>query len=110
MDNRKNIYNNINLLENHNDIIIFIKQNNIEYTENNNGIYINISILSDELISELNTLIIDLIEYEKTKDDMYKLNEIKVELTNKKDTNPIMMKKKLKLTKSQVDRLNNIKA
>ena len=46
MDNRKNIYNNINLLENHNDIIIFIKQNNIEYTENNNGIYINISILN----------------------------------------------------------------
>ena len=60
--------------------------------------------------SVIQTLIIDLIEYEKTKDDMYKLNEIKVELTNKKDTNPIMMKKKLKLTKSQVDRLNNIKA
>ena len=44
------IYKNINKIKNHNDIIKYIKLNNIKYSLNNNGFFVNISCLSDEHI------------------------------------------------------------
>lgn len=44
------IYKNINKIKNHNDIIKYIKLNNIKYSLNNNGFFVNISCLSDKHI------------------------------------------------------------
>ena len=44
------IYKNINKIKNHNDIIKYIKLNDIKYSLNNNGFFVNISCLSEEHI------------------------------------------------------------
>ena len=41
------IYKNINDITNHNDIINYIKLNDIKYTNNDNGFFVNISYLED---------------------------------------------------------------
>lgn len=51
------IYNNINNIENHNDIINYIKYKNIKYTLNNNGFFVNISCLSDDHINNIYNII-----------------------------------------------------
>ena len=51
------IYKNINLI-NHNNIIDYIKLNNIKYTNNNNGFFINISCLNSDHINNIYTMII----------------------------------------------------
>lgn len=58
MDNlKKYIYENIgNYEHNHNDIIDFIKNNNINYSQNANGIFVNISKLSDSKLKEIKLL------------------------------------------------------
>tara|TARA_B100000161_G_C33286255_1_gene296542 strand:- start:75 stop:431 length:357 start_codon:yes stop_codon:yes gene_type:complete len=59
MDNNKllYIYNNINDIKNHNDIIKYIKYKNIKYTLNNNGFFVNISCLSDEHVTNIYNII-----------------------------------------------------
>jgi len=42
---------------NHNIIYDFVKQHDICYTENNNGIFCNISIISNDKLNELYTII-----------------------------------------------------
>ena len=38
------IYKNINNIDDHSEIIKYIKNNNIKYTNNNNGFFLNISL------------------------------------------------------------------
>ena len=47
------IYKNINNISNHNDIINYIKLNNIKYTNNDNGFFVNISYLEGDKIEYL---------------------------------------------------------
>ena len=47
------IYKNINNISNHNDIINYIKLNNIKYTNNDNGFFVNISYLEEDKIEYL---------------------------------------------------------
>ena len=109
-DIKENIYNNIASINSHNDIINFVKENNIEFTENNNGFYVNISILSDELLNKLNELIINLIEYEKSKNDFNELIMINIDRPKKKEKiDSINTKKKIQLTKRQINLLLLIK-
>ena len=53
--------------------------NNIKYSENNNGIFINISILSDEIIHNLFFLIENIIN---NKEDKTNLSDIKTKIIN----------------------------
>ena len=47
------IYKNINNISNHNDIINYIKLNEIKYTNNDNGFFVNISYLEEDKIDYL---------------------------------------------------------
>lgn len=47
------IYKNINDITNHNDIINYIKLNDIKYTNNDNGFFVNISYLEEDKIDYL---------------------------------------------------------
>tara|TARA_B100000035_G_C20760708_1_gene448173 strand:+ start:200 stop:553 length:354 start_codon:yes stop_codon:yes gene_type:complete len=49
-DKKIYIYKNINKINNHNDIINYIKINNIKHTLNDNGFFVNISYLDDNSI------------------------------------------------------------
>ena len=44
------IYKNINNINDHNNIINYIRANDIKYTNNDNGFFINISYLKEEII------------------------------------------------------------
>jgi len=50
------IYKNIEKLLYHNDIIDYIKNNNIKYTENSNGFFLNISLIDDHINDIYNIL------------------------------------------------------
>ena len=50
------IYNNIHKIKYHNEIINYIKNNNIKYTENNNGFFINISLIDKHINNIYNIL------------------------------------------------------
>ena len=50
------IYNNIHKIKYHNEIINYIKNNNIKYTENSNGFFVNISLIDDHINNIYNIL------------------------------------------------------
>ena len=50
------IYKNINNIKYHNEIISYIKDNDIKYTENNNGFFINISLIDEHINNIYNIL------------------------------------------------------
>ena len=50
------IYKNIDKIEYHNDIIEYIKINNIKYTENSNGFFVNISLIDEHINNIYNIL------------------------------------------------------
>jgi len=56
---KKYIFENINMIENHNKIVNFINYYKIKHTENSNGYFINISVLDNGLIEILYKLIND---------------------------------------------------
>ena len=78
---KKYIFENINMIENHNKIVNFINYYKIKHTENSNGYFVNISVLSDELIDILYKLIhdsnnnIDDLEKEKNKIEEINYND-----------------------------------
>jgi len=108
MNIKEIIENNINNLIYHNNVVDFIKENNIEYTENKNGIFVNISIIDEEKLIKLNQCIINTINYEKIKTNIEESQKLKITIPHKKssDKSP---KKNLKLNKNQIDKLNSIK-
>ena len=50
------IYKNINNIKYHNEIISYIKDNDIKYTENNNGFFVNISLIDEHINNIYNIL------------------------------------------------------
>lgn len=56
-DKYKFIYNNINNIEIYDDVIFFIKNNNISYSENNNSMIVNISLIDESLINDFYNII-----------------------------------------------------
>lgn len=91
-DKKKYIFNNINLIENHNKIVNFIHYYEIKHTNNNNGYFLNISVLEDNLIDILYKLINELNNTDD--DELYqKEKQIIVDNDNKIESN---IKKKYK--------------
>jgi len=50
------IYKNIEKIEYHNEIVDYIKNNNIKYTENANGFFVNISLIDEHINNIYNIL------------------------------------------------------
>ena len=50
------IYTNIHKIKYHNEIINYIKNNNIKYTENSNGFFVNISLIDEHINNIYNIL------------------------------------------------------
>ena len=50
------IYKNIDKIEYHNEIVEYIKNNDIKYTENANGFFVNISLIDDHINNIYNIL------------------------------------------------------
>uniref|UniRef100_A0A6C0C733 NET domain-containing protein n=1 Tax=viral metagenome TaxID=1070528 RepID=A0A6C0C733_9ZZZZ len=50
------IYKNINKIDHHNEIVDYIKTNDIKYTENSNGFFVNISLIDEHINNIYNIL------------------------------------------------------
>ena len=50
------IYKNIDKIEYHNEIVEYIKTNDIKYTENSNGFFVNISLIDEHINNIYNIL------------------------------------------------------
>ena len=83
------IYKNIEKLLHHNDIIDYIKNNNIKYTENSNGFFLNISLIDDHINDIYNILQYNLknnIEHDKLiikKQEINLINDRKSQIRHK---------------------------
>jgi len=55
-DKKKFIYTNIHKIKYHNEIINYIKNNNIKYSENTNGFFVNISLIDNHINNIYNIL------------------------------------------------------
>ena len=87
---KKFIYNNINKIRYHNEIIKYIKENNIKFTENNNGFFLNISLI-DEHINNIYNILQYIIE---NNIENNKMDDIKQELLNNNNCNTYLKNKK----------------
>ncbi len=85
-EKKKIIVDSINNIENHNKIVNFIHYYEIKHTENNNGYFVNISVISDEIIEKLYELIINL---NNNLDDNLLKEKIKIIEENKIDMGKI---------------------
>ena len=63
-EKRYYIYENIEQINNHNQIIDLINQNNCKYTQNNNGIFVNLNTLSETTIHQMYQILFNLINNE----------------------------------------------
>lgn len=93
----KFIYENIDFINNHKEIYNFIIMNNIKYSENNNGLFVNISILSDEVIHNLFFLVNNIInnkeeENLQIQNEIYSVKNISEPVNIKKNINDIFLK------------------
>jgi len=77
------IYENIDKLKDHNQIINLIKLENCKFTENGNGIFLNISTLEPDIINIIYQILMNTLDY---KDEMgvHFMNEF--DCDNKEDT------------------------
>tara|TARA_B110000902_G_C13945161_1_gene451356 strand:+ start:106 stop:441 length:336 start_codon:yes stop_codon:yes gene_type:complete len=76
MNNKIQLYNNINKANNSEIIITYILNNDIPYTKNTNGYFINLSLLSDNDINQFNHFI----------NNNININDDYIENTTKSDT------------------------
>jgi hypothetical protein len=53
---KKFIYKNIDKIKYHNEVVDYIKNNNINYTENSNGFFVNISLIDEHINNIYNIL------------------------------------------------------
>ena len=116
------IYENIDKLKNHEQIINLIKNEECKFTKNSNGIFLNLSVLNKELINIIYQIVINSLDYENNeekgiiqplyegieggKEDNFKKGSNKEEITmniiplidfNKKDREIIIYSKKYNL-------------
>ena len=83
------IYKNINNIDDHSEIIKYIKNNDIKYTNNNNGFFVNISLIDDHI------------------DNLYNILQYYINNNNENDI-LICKKKQLSLQKIDFNINNNI--
>jgi len=83
------IYKNINNIDDHSEIIKYIKNNDIKYTNNNNGFFVNISLIDDHI------------------DNLYNILQYYINNNNENDI-LICKKKELSLQKIDFNINNNI--
>ena len=60
------IYENIDQIKDHDQIIDLIELKKCKFTKNNNGIFLNLSVLNEEMINMIYQIIINSLDYEKT--------------------------------------------
>ena len=73
------IYENINNLNNHNQIIDLINLENCKYTENDNGIFLNLNTIDDKIVTMIYNIVLNTINY---KEKLYEIDEINNEVNN----------------------------
>ena len=104
------IYKNIDKIEYHNEIVDYIKNNDIKYTENTNGFFVNISLIDDHINNIYNILqyiIFNDVENDEMvikkelifnnttkKFDNNKIYNIELKIFNKKEKKVILQSKK----------------
>lgn len=76
------IYENINKLNNHNQIIDLINIENCKYTENNNGIFLNLNTISDKIITMIYHIVLNTINYKEKVYDIDEKEELLIEKIN----------------------------
>ena len=57
------IYENVNKLNNHNQIIDLINMEECKYTENDNGIFLNLNTVDDKIITLIYNIVLNTINY-----------------------------------------------
>ena len=93
------IYENIDKIKNHDQIIDLIQLKECKYTKNNNGIFLNLSVLDEEIINMIYQIIINSLDYEE-KNENYIIEPLYVEKKEEevlKGNNQTNTKKKLLL-------------
>ena len=105
------IYKNIDKIEYHNEIVDYIKNNDIKYTENTNGFFVNISLIDNHINNIYNILqyiIFNDVENDEmvikkeelilnnttNKFDNNKIYNIELKIFNKKEKKVILQSKK----------------
>ena len=63
------IYENIDRIKNHDQIIDLIHFKKCKFTKNNNGIFLNLSVLDEEIINMIYQIIINSLDYEEKNED-----------------------------------------
>jgi hypothetical protein len=82
----------------------YIISNNIAFSENKNGIFINISLLSDEIIDDLYIILYNYINNKVDYDREKKIKEIQKNINNKE----ILTKENIKAHKPKYNSLKNL--
>ena len=72
------IYENIDKIKNHDQIIDLIQLKECKYTKNNNGIFLNLSVLNEEIINMIYQIIINSLDYEE-KNENYIIEPLYIE-------------------------------
>lgn len=88
MEEKRNyIYNNIDNVQDHANIITIINQSNCRYTQNNNGIFVNLNTLSEEIIDQIYFLLNSELNFSDVTDNVYEntteMYEIETEIKEK---------------------------
>ena len=73
------IYENIDKIKNHDQIIDLIQFKECKYTKNNNGIFLNLSVLDEEIINMIYQIIINSLNYEEKNED-YMVQPVNIEI------------------------------
>lgn len=82
----------------------YIISNNIAFSENKNGIFINVSLLSDEIIDDLYIILYNYINNRVDYDREKKIKEIQKNINNKE----ILTKENIKTYKPKYNSLKNL--
>ena len=96
------IYENIDRIKNHDQIIDLIQFKECKFTKNNNGIFLNLSVLDEEIINMIHQIIINSLDYEEKNED-YMVPPVNIEVDegvqkekltkeNEKEREKILMK------------------
>ena len=80
------IYENIQKIKNHNQIIDMIQLNKCKYTENENGIFLNLNTINDKMVNYIYNYLINTLNYKEEVNEFLDL-DTNVDTTNVDTTN-----------------------
>lgn len=103
------IHKNINKINNHNDIINYIKTNNIKYTLNDNGFFINISYIGDKHIEYIYNILRYYINNNNNNQLFIDKRKELIDLNNKNNINTNIKKYNISLSEFTEEEQNIIK-